>query len=154
VPTREGWLFLALVVDLFSRRIVGGATAATMTSRLVADALAMAVGRRGTVAGVIAHSDRGSRYASDHFQSELRRHRMVGSMSGVGQCGDNAVIESTFGRVKKELAHRRVFTDADEAERAVFEYIEVFYNRGRLHSSLGDISPATFESQQPTHTVN
>jgi putative transposase len=84
VATLEGWLFLALVVDLFSRRIVGWAMDATMTSRLVVDALSMAVGRRGPVAGVIAHSDRGSQYASDHYQAELRRHRMVGSMSGVG----------------------------------------------------------------------
>jgi len=102
VPTLEGWLFLAVVVDLFSRRIVGWAMDATMTSRRVADALSMAVSRRGMVAGVIAHSDRGSQYASDHFQAELRRHRMVGSMSGVGQCWDNAVIESTFGRLKTD----------------------------------------------------
>ncbi len=92
VPTREGWLFLALVVDLFSRQIVGWAMGATMTSRLVVDALAMAVSRRGPVAGVIAHSDRGSQYASNHDQSALRWYELVGSMSGVGQCWDNAVI--------------------------------------------------------------
>ncbi len=105
IPTHEGWLFLALVVDLFSRRIVGWAMDATMTSRLVVDALAMAVSRRGPVAGVIAHSDRGSQYASDHFQAELRRHQMVGSMSGVGRCWDNAVIESPFGRMTVEPVH-------------------------------------------------
>ena len=145
IPTREGWLFLALVVDLFSRRIVGWAMDATMTSRLVVDALAMAVGRRGPVAGVIAHSDRGSQYASDHFQAELSRHRMAGSMSGVGQCWDNAVIESTFGRMKVELTHGEQYTTRDEAKASIFEYIEVFYNRVRRHSTLEYKTPDEFE---------
>lgn len=145
IPTLEGWLFLALVVDLFSRRIVGWAMDATMTSRLVVDALAMAVSRRGPVAGVIAHSDRGSQYASDHFQAELRRHEMVGSMSGVGQCWDNAVIESTFGRLKVELVHGEQYTTRDEAKAAIFEYIEVFYNRVRRHSTLDYRTPDEFE---------
>ncbi len=145
VPTQEGWLFLALVVDLFSRRIVGWAMDATMTSRLVVDALAMAVGRRGEVAGVIAHSDRGSQYASDHFQAELRRHQMVGSMSGVGQCWDNAVIESTFGRMKVELVHGEQYTTRDDAKASIFEYIEVFYNRVRRHSTLEYLTPDEFE---------
>ena len=105
IPTLEGWLFLAVVVDLFSRRIVGGAMDGTMTSRLVVDALAMAVSRRGPVAGVIAHSGRGRQSASDHFQLGLRRHRMVGSTSGVGQRWDHAVVESPFGQMKVELVH-------------------------------------------------
>ncbi len=145
IPTLEGWLFLAIVVDLFSRRIVGWAMAGAMTSRLVVDALAMAVSRRGPVAGVIAHSDRGSQYASDHFQAELRRHQMVGSMSGVGQCWDNAVIESTFGRMKVELVHGERYTTRDEAKASIFEYIEVFYNRIRRHSTLEYLSPNEFE---------
>ena len=151
VPTLEGWLFVALVVDLFSRRIVGWAMDGTMTSRLVVDALAMAVSRRGTVAGVIAHSDRGSQYASDHFQSELRRHEMVGSMSGVGQCWDNAVIESTFGRMKVELVHHESYATRDEAKASIFEYIEVFYNRVRRHSTLDYLTPDEFER---THNPN
>ena len=145
VPTLEGWLFLALVVDLFSRRIVGWSMAATMTSRLVVDALGMAVSRRGPGAGLVAHSDRGSQYASDHFQSELRRHQMVGSMSGVGQCWDNAVIESTFGRMKVELVHHESYATRDEAKASIFEYVEVFYNRGRRHSTLGYLTPDEFE---------
>ncbi len=145
IPTREGWLFLALVVDLFSRRIVGWAMAATMTSRLVVDALAMAVGRRGPAAGVIAHSDRGSQSASDHFQAELSRHQMVGSMSGVGQCWDNAVIESTFGRMKGELTHGEQYTSRDEAKASIFESIEVFDNRVRRHSTLEYRTPDEFE---------
>ena len=105
VPTLEGWLFLAVVVDLFSRRIVGWAMSATMTSRLVVDALGMAVARRGPAAGLVAHSDRGSQYASDHDRTELSRLGATCSMSGVGQCRDNAVVESTFGRIKRELVH-------------------------------------------------
>jgi putative transposase len=145
IPTHEGWLFLALVVDLFSRRIVGWAMDATMTSRLVVDALAMAVSRRRPVAGVIAHSDRGSQYASDHFQAELKRHEMVGSMSGVGQCWDNAVIESTFGRMKVELVHHERYATRDEAKASIFEYIEVFFNRVRRHSTLEYMTPDEFE---------
>ena len=122
IPTQEGWLFPALVVDLFLRRIVGWAMDATRTSRLVVAALAMAVSRRRPVAGLIAHSDRGSQYASDHFQAEVRRHQMVGSMSGAGQCWDNAVIESTFGRMKVELVHGEQYTTRDEAKASLFEY--------------------------------
>ena len=145
VPTLEGWLFLAVVVDLFSRRIVGWAMDATRTSRLVVDALGMAVSRRGAVAGVIAHSDRGSQYASDHVQADLRRHRMVGSMSGVGQCWDNAVVESTFGRMKVELVHHERYATRDEAKASIFDYIEVFYNRVRRHSTLEYMTPDEFE---------
>lgn len=145
VPTLEGWVFLALVVDLFSRRIIGWAMDATMTSRLVVDALGMAVSRRGTVTGVIAHSDRGSQYASEHYQAELARHQMVGSMSGVGQCWDNAVVESTFGRMKGELVHHQKYATRDEAKASIFEYIEVFYNRVRRHSTLEYMTPDEFE---------
>ena len=144
-PTLEGWLFLAVVVDLFSRRIVGWAMDATMTSRLVVDALVMAVSRRGPVAGVIAHSDRGSQYASDHVRSDLRRHRMVGSMSGVGQCWDNAVVESTFGRMNVALVHAEQYATRDEARASIFEYIEVFYNRVRRHSTMEYLTPDEFE---------
>lgn len=151
VPTQEGWLFLALVADLFSRRIVGWAVDATMTSRPVADALAMAASRRGAVAGVIAHSDRGSPSASGHVRSELRRHRMVGSMSGVGQCWDNAGIESTFGRMKVESVHHERYATRGEAKASIFAYIEVFYNRVRRHSTLDYMTPDEFER---THNPN
>ena len=145
IPTGEGWLYLALVVDLFSRRIVGWAMDATMTSRLVVDALLMAVGRRGKVAGLIAHSDRGSQYASEHYQAELKRSELVGSMSGVGQCWDHAVIESTFGRMKVELVHHERYATRDEAKASIFEYIEVFFNRVRRHSTLEYMTPDEFE---------
>jgi transposase InsO family protein len=151
IATGEGWLYLALVVDLFSRRIVGWAMDATMTSRLVVDALSLAVGRRGAVAGLIAHSDRGSQYASEHSQSELARHQMVGSMSGVGQCWDNAVIESTFRRRKVELVHGEKYATREETKAPIFDSIEVFYNRVRRHSTLEYRTPDEFER---THNPN
>ena len=145
IPTLEGWLFLALVVDLFSRRIVGWAMAATRTSRRVVDALDLAVRQRGLTGGVVAHSDRGSQYASEHYQAELRRRGMVCSLSGVGQCWDNAVVESTFGSLKRELTHHETYATRDEARASLFEYIEVFYNRVRRHSTLGYVSPGEYE---------
>ena len=145
IPTLEGWLFLALVVDLFSRRIVGWAMAATTTSRLVVDALEMAVRQRGVTAGLVAHSDRGSQYASDPYQAELRRRGMVCSMSGVGPCWDTAVVESAFGSLKRELIHHETYATREEARARVFEYIEVFYNRVRRHSTLGYVAPVEYE---------
>ena len=105
----------------------------------------LAVGRRGAVAGVIAHSDRGSQYASEHYQAELARHQLVGSMSGVGPCWDNAVVESTVGRLKVELTHGEQYATRDEAKASIFAYIEVFYNRVRRHSTLEYITPDEFE---------
>ena len=152
VPTLEGWLFLAVVVDLFSRRIVGWAMAATMTSRLVVDALDMAVARRRPRPGLVAHSDRGSQYASDHYRSELSRSGMTCSMSGVGQCWDNAVVESTFGSLKRELVHHERYATRAEARASLFDYVEVFYNRVRRHSTLGYVAPAEYErTHNPNH---
>ena len=152
MPTLEGWLFLAVVVDLFSRRIVGWAMSAAMTSRLVVDALAMAVARRNPAAGLVAHSDRGSQYASDHYRTELGRLGATCSMSGVGQCWDNAVVESTFGQLKRELVHHERYATRDEARASLFEYVEVFYNRVRRHSTLGYVSPAEYErAHNPSH---
>ena len=145
VPTLEGWLFLAIVVDLFSRRIVGWAMSATMTSRLVVDALDMAVSGRNPAAGLVAHSDRGSQYASEHYRRRLSEGRITGSMSGVGQCWDNAVVESTFGQIKRELVHHETYATRDEARASIFEYVEVFYNRVRRHSTLGYVAPAEYE---------
>ena len=144
IPTREGWLYLAVVEDLFSRMIVGWSMAETMESRLVVDALHLALGRRRPGAGSLAPSDRGSQYASDHYQRALAVAGIVCSMSEVGQCWDNAPVESFFGRLKTELAPE-MFTTRDQARAELFEYLEVFYNRVRLHSSLGFVSPTEFE---------
>jgi transposase InsO family protein len=152
IPTAEGWLFLAIVEDLFSRRIVGWAMDATMTSRLVVDALEMAIRSRLPGAGLITHSDRGSQYASEHYQLLLGKHGLVCSMSGVAQCWDNAPVESFFASLKRELVHDERYTTRAEAMASIFEYVEAFYNRVRLHSSLGYLSPAEFErTHHPIH---
>lgn len=145
IPTGEGWLYLAVVEDLFSRMIVGWSMADHMESRLVVDALDMAITRRRPDANLIAHSDRGSQYARAHYQQVLVAAGIVCSMSEVGQCWDNAPVESFFGRLKCELAPDSVFATRDQARAALFEYLEVFYNRVRRHSSLGFVSPAEFE---------
>jgi transposase InsO family protein len=151
LPTADGWLYLAVVEDLFSRMIVGWSMAATMESRLVVDALEMALSRRRPDAGLLAHSDRGSQYASDHYQRVLAAEGIVCSMSEVGQCWDNAPVESFFGRLKVELGVQ-LFDSRDQARTLVFEYLEVFYNRVRRHSALGYVSPAEFErTHNQTH---
>jgi len=153
IPTRDGWLYLAVVVDLFSRMVVGWSMAATMTSRLVVDALEMALGRRpGGSSGLVAHSDRGSQYASEHYRRRLEEERIVCSMSRRGNCWDNAPMESFFASLKKELVHDEDYTTRDEATASIFEYIETFYNRVRRHSSLGYVAPAEFErTHNQTH---
>jgi putative transposase len=145
IPTREGWLYLAAVEDLFSRMIVGWSMAESMESRLVVDALEMAIRRRRPGAGLLAHSDRGSQYASEHYQRVLREEGIACSMSEAGQCWDNAPMESFFGRLKGELEPGQMFATRDQARAAIFEYLEVFYNRVRRHSSLGFLSPEEFE---------
>ena len=152
IPTREGWLYLAVVEDLFSRMVVGWAMAATMTSRLVVDALEMALVRRRPGSELVAHSDRGSQYASEHDQRRLREERITCSMSRRGNCWDNAAMESFFASLKKELVHDDDYATRDEARASIFEYIEAFYNRVRRHSSLGYVAPAEFErTHNPTH---
>ncbi len=145
IPTREGWLYLAAIEDLYSRMVVGWSMADTMTSRLVVDALEMAVARRLPDEGLLTHSDRGSQYASDHYQRLLGQHGIACSMSGVGQCWDNAPMESFFASLKKELVHHEDYQTRAQARASIFEYIEVFYNNQRLHSSLGYVSPAAYE---------
>ena len=145
VGTREGWLYLAVVEDLYSRLVVGWSMSDSMASRLVVDALSMAIARRRPSAGLLAHSDRGSQYASEHYQRVLAAAGIVCSMSGVGQCWDNAAVETFFGRMKCEIAGSAMFDSKDEARAEIFEYLEVFYNRVRLHSSLGFVSPAEYE---------
>ena len=145
IPTWEGWLYLATVQDLFSRKIVGWSMNERMTRQLVIDALEMAVDRRHPEPGLLCHSDRGSQYASDDYQAVLARQGMVCSMSRKGNCWDNAVMESFYCTLKTELIYHEVFRTREEARRAVFEYIEMFYNCVRRHSTLGYLSPADFE---------
>jgi transposase InsO family protein len=155
IPTREGWLYLAVVEDLFSRRIVGWSMDQTMTSRLVVDALEMALARRlkgSSSSGLVAHSDRGSQYASEHYQRRLREERIECSMSRRGDCWDNAAMESFFASLKKELVHDEDYATRDQAKASIFEYIEAFYNRVRRHSSLGYVAPEQYErTHNQTH---
>ena len=145
--TLEGWLYLAAVIDLHSRMVVGWSMNERLDRSLVLDALSMAVGRRNPEPGLIHHSDRGSQYASGAYQEALAEREMRCSMSRKGDCWDNAVVESFFSSLKTERVHHRLYRSRDEARRDIFEYIEVFYNRVRLHSTLGYLSPAQFESQ-------
>ena len=149
IPTREGWLYLAAVEDLFSRMVVGWSMAATMTSRLVVDALGMAVVRRLPGAGLVAHSDRGSQYASEHYQRLLAQEGITCSMSRRGNCWDNAPMESFFATLKKELVHDEDYATRERATASIFEYIETFYNRIRRHSALGYLSPVNYEAAKP-----
>jgi putative transposase len=147
IPTEEGWLYLAAVMDLHSRRIVGWSMAERMTRELAIDALARAVRQRKPQPGLIHHSDRGVQYASLDYQSLLSRHGMICSMSRKGNCWDNAAMESFFGSLKTECTHHRRYHSRSEARRDIFFYMEVFYNQDRLHSTLGYRSPAQFELQ-------
>jgi len=146
IPTRRGWLYLAVVIDLYSRRVVGWAMADRMLQDLTTAALAMAVEHRRPLSGVIHHSDRGSQYTSQAYRDELARHGLVASMSRVGMPYDNAVVESFFSSLKNELTHHERFETVDDARGKIFDYIEVFYNRQRKHQALGYRSPAEFES--------
>jgi transposase InsO family protein len=145
IATREGWLYLAAVEDLYSRMVVGWSMAEHMESRLVVDALEMAVERRLPGEELLAHSDRGGQYASEHYQILLAKHGIECSMSRRGDCWDNAPMESFFASLKKELVHDADFATRAEARAAIFEYIEVFYNVQRRHSSLGYVSPLEYE---------
>jgi transposase InsO family protein len=133
------------VEDLYSRQIVGWSKGERITSRLVVDALAMAVSRRLPGEGLVAHSDRGSQYASEHYQRLLEQHGITYSMSRRGDCWDNAPMESFIASLKKELVHQENYQTRAEARASVFEYIEVFYNRVRRHSALGYLSPVAYE---------
>ena len=145
--TAEGWLYVAAVVDLFSRRVVGWSMQATMTAQLVTDALVMAIWRRGKPEAVLHHSDRGSQYTSEPFQRLLDEAGVTCSMSRSGNVWDNAVMESFFSSLKTERVTGKVYRTRDEARADVFDYIERFYNPRRRHSTLGYVSPAEFEMQ-------
>lgn len=147
LDTREGWLYLAVLIDLHSRRVVGWATSTRITADLTCDALKMALRNRGNPTGVIVHSDRGSQYCSHAYQNLIRGHGLVCSMSGRGNCYDNACAESFFHSLKVEAIHTEQFTTRAQIKSTVFEYIEVFYNRIRRHSHCGYISPVAFEAK-------
>lgn len=146
IPTQEGWLYLAVILDLFSRRIVGWAMNARMSQQLVIDALQMALRQRQPVGPLIHHSDRGSQYTSHAFQKLLTDNKITSSMSGRGNCYDNAPAESFFGTLKTELVHHAVYRTRQEAMTDIFFYIEGFYNRTRRHTALAFLSPAEFEA--------
>ena len=147
IATRQGWLYLAVVMDLFSRRIIGWSMDRWMSRHLVVDALRMAVDARRPAGPLIHHSDRGAQYSSDDFRDELDKHGITASMSSTGNCYDNAVVESFFGALKRERVNRVRYRTREEARADLFEYIEVFYNRKRRHGYLGNISPDDFERQ-------
>ena len=148
IATRQGFLYVAVVLDLYSRRVVGWAMRHTQDHRLVLDALAMAVGQRQPRPGLVHHSDRGRQYASTAYQTQLTALGMRASMSRLGDCWDNAVVESFFASLKIELVDGADWRTRDEARHALFEYLEVWYNRRRRHSTLGYLSPAEFEQRQ------
>lgn len=145
IRTWQGWLYLAAVVDLYSRKIVGWSMKPTLNRELALDALLMAVWRRKPAEQVIVHSDQGSQYGSDDFKRFCREHNLLPSMSRRGNCWDNAVAESFFSSLKKERIRKRIYKTREMARADVFDYIEVFYNRSRRHSHLGGISPEAFE---------
>jgi putative transposase len=152
IRTFEGWLYLAVVVDLYSRIVVGWSMKATLTRDLVLDALLMAIWRRRPKQPVIVHSDQGSQYGSDDAVRFFKDHNLIPSMSRRGNCFDNAVAESFFSSLKKERIRRRIYRSREEARADVFDYIEVFYNRIRRHSHLGQVSPIDFEQAALTKT--
>lgn len=145
IYTLEGWLYLAVVMDLCSRRIVGWATSDRPTARVVREAMCHALAARLPQAGLVHHSDQGAQYGSIEFQRVLKRNGVRCSMSFKGTCADNSVAESFFSSLKRERTHGRRFMTRDELRRVLFEYIEVFYNRRRRHSHIGGMSPAAFE---------
>ena len=146
--TAEGWLYAAAVLDLYSRRIVGWSMQDSMTSQLVADALMMAVWRRGKPAALLHHSDQGSQYTSEHFQELLKEQGITCSMSRAGEVWDNSAMESFFSSLKTERTARKVYRTREQARADVFDYIERFYNPMRRHSTMGYVSPIDFEKAQ------
>lgn len=146
IPTREGWLYLAVIINLYSRAVIGWAMQSRMKARLVIDALKMAVMRRSEAKPLILHSDQGSQYAAADYQSRLEEQGIVCSMSRKGNCWDNAVAESFFHTLKTELTHHENYLSRDKAKSSIFRYIEVFYNRQRRHSHIEYMAPLAFEA--------
>lgn len=147
IPTKKGWLYLATVIDLYSRQVIGWSMADHMRAKLVNNALTMALFKRKPKKGLIWHTDQGSQYASDSHRSILKDHKIIQSMSKKGDCWDNAVAESFFHTLKTELTNHHKFENQQEAKNTIFEYIEVFYNRIRIHSANNYLAPVEFEKQ-------
>ena len=145
--TQEGWLYLAVVIDLYSRKVVGWSMDSRMKAQLVCDALSMAIWQRRPAAGLVVHSDRGSQYASHAYRKLLKAHDFTGSMSRKGNCWDNAVAESFFGSLKSERVQWQHYQTRKEAQQDVLNYISMFYNSRRLHSYLGYESPNQYEAR-------
>lgn len=145
IPTSEGWLYLSIIMDLYSRKVIGWAMSDRMTDSIVTDALKMALFRRKVRSDLLLHSDRGSQYASDNMQQLLRNNKIECSMSRKGNCWDNAVAESFFHSLKTECVYHERYLTRDSAKKSIFDYIEVFYNRQRRHSYLGYKSPEQYE---------
>jgi len=150
IPTQEGWLYLTVVIDLYSRKVVGWSMNNRMTKNLVIKALEMAIQNRKPSKGLIFHSDRGSQYASHEFQKSLWKHAIRSSMSRKGDCWDNAVAESFFSTLKTELIFHNRYQHRKQAKRDIFEYIEIYYNRIRMHSTLDYKSPENYENERKT----
>jgi putative transposase len=146
IPTAEGWLYLSTIMDLYSRRIIGWSLRERLTKELVIGALDMALGKRNLAPALLLHSDRGSQYASELYQLLLLKNGILCSMSGKGNCWDNAVMESFYRTLKVELIYQNKYETRRQAQSDIFEYIEIFYNRERLHSSLGYYSPEEYET--------
>jgi putative transposase len=146
IGTRAGWLYLAVLLDLYSRKVIGWAMSAKPDRKLVADALTMAPTQREPKAGLLHHTDQGIQYRAADYRELLARHRMVPSMRRKGNCYDNACVESFFSTLKNELVEGRLYDTREQARTEIFEYIEIFYNRQRLHQALGYVSPAQFEA--------
>jgi transposase InsO family protein len=145
VPTTEGWLYLAVVIDLCSRRVVGWSMSVLLDAQLALDALDMALGARSVEPGLVHHSDRGVQYASEAYRSALRENHIEASMSRKGDCWDNACVESFFSTLKTELLYRRRPLSIERTRAEIFEYVEAFYNRVRLHSANGYVCPVVYE---------
>jgi len=145
--TKQGWLYLAVVMDIYSRKIVGWSLDSSLSAELVIKALMMAILHRNPEQGIIFHSDRGSQYTSSSVREMLKSYQMTQSMSSTGNCYDNAITESFFHTIKTELTFWNSYQTREEAKRSIFEYIEIFYNRQRLHSAIGYLSPVEFEEK-------
>lgn len=147
IATREGWLYLAVIMELFSRQVIGWAMGKHNNATLVQDALTMAIWRRGKAKDVIVHSDQGSTYASSGYQKQLKNNSLRCSMARKGECLDNAVAESFFGTLKNELVYHEDYCIRAQARQSIFEYIEIFYNRQRRHASLNYLTPVEYEAR-------
>lgn len=154
IPTDAGWLYLAVILDLYSRAVVGWSMSASCDETLAENALRMAVARRRPKAGFLHHSDRGCQYTSRAYQSQLEQLGAVVSMSRKGNCWDNAAMESFFGSLKEECVGNQHYSSHEQARQALFEYLEMYYNRQRRHSTLGYVSPLVYEQKEKQYSKN